>query len=1759
LFIGLAVAITATALTYTLTRAETVCQTGAYAQLCVERPLGPDHGPTTGGTTTTINGSGFISSWAQIGTGNYTNLDYIQFDAAQQSYIDLGASSRFLTTDNSIKFTLDVAFLRTDTTTTDGNGLTALLAVNRSGPDHLGTTNIVAVGRGGGASCPGISTGGWTACINDQSRNNIYVEVDRVNSSSAWGGYKGGANSQAATSSATADWRSVTIGVSRNNSSGAISNFATEKVYGATISKNSALTLDLKPAQRNSDGQCGLLDTLTDTFYANAGSGTITCGTPQVDSYTDGTATYYKQPYLEFNGGQYIDTGVDGNDNLNVFVDFQLTANNRPSGDTVVWGTYNSSLTQQCELRLAGTAYGGWGGYCRTDFKTFSPNIDYSTARLQYQKTGTTATMGGSTITGLGIMTGNPRTIWLGGLNYSGTFTTPNRVMIGKVYSFAIDKDDPADDRNFVPVCDFATGTGGMFDTLHNRFYPSDSGQAFTCPTPSVTFDGQPAEITQLTDTVITVKTPPHAVGVVDVAVTANGVTTTLPQSFTYQPQITTIVPNVGPTAGGNTVTVYGKGFGPPAGSTQLPYLEFNGTQYINTGVDQTGNVKITTELEQAILTRSSAFGSAGNAAGTNSCLRFVMHETGAIQYCYGSGSGAGTQVNIGQTYTPGTRYEVAIDNKQVYVDGSLKYTSPAGAPTNAYSMFIGAANLAGSPGLMFEGKFYFFQIDKDDPADDRNFIPLQLASGDQGMWDTLHSCFYKNDGSAPDCYGVAEITIDGVSCGNVVVLSDTQLTCQPAAHAAGTVAVDGAVNGVAASLPSGGLSYTYREPMSVSSVQPAQGPVNGGTAVTITGNNFLPFDDGYLPLEYLNFTGSQYINTGVLQTGVSKVKIGYQINSTTNNQGLFGVWDTATAANNFHIRTNVSNIRFDTNTVSGGAGATIGQDYELEYEKTATQDILRIDGAQVATKAPLVMVDSIEMKLGAASSHTGGVQYERFRGRIYGFQVWDGSGVPVRDFVPVKQLSDGACGMYDLMSRSFYGAASGSFPCDAPADVTVELGTAAEIASGTGAACSSVVVVSNTEITCVTAAHAVGDVGARVANDAEGATLAVGSGWTADGTHGFRYLAAPSVSVATTAQTHYVASGGSFVLAGALTDTNPVSPAGYPLAVCATINAVEKCANYTSGGAVINYSLSWTAAELGDGTYDFSTVPLSVVVKNTTAINGASVGDINANGLCETSGLTGNSVGYGELCAAATWAGTVVVDSLPPSLTITPAGSASWTNTQPLPDVAAAVSGGSGLSEVRYSWDVALAGTCESGGTEIAHTSTAGMVSLAAALGTHTLYACARDAAGNVATASETYNWENIAPETAGVSWSPSQAPWNDGSAGVTFSLVGYSDSGGSGLASSNNYSCVTGTGNGDTCQVTVYDNAGNSTVFTSPPNRVATVGPTIDITNPADGSWLNSASYWTNTSPTPQIDVTDLGGSDIARIAYAWSAGGLNAGCSNGTAVANGAVLAAPPQGANVLYVCAVDNAGNVTTTFAGFNWETVAPTCTGWSPSVAPWNRGQGVTFMPTGCADSGGSGLVNPGTCTTSGANGATCNVTVVDNAGNALVLSSPPDNVDAVGPSLDFVDATGPSFVESGSPLVAKIKLSPNLAPVVQWRYSLTPFPIDDVDGSSVCTGGVEVDLSLPPYDAGDFSLPLDLGDVPAGGFKVYACAEDMAGNIVFGQAEYNWRRPAPPEAPGTGLLGRSREITISMFSVVISAVLIACIGCKIATKRRNRL
>ncbi|GHU08259.1 hypothetical protein FACS189431_4200 [Alphaproteobacteria bacterium] len=1427
-------------------------------------------------------------------------------------------------------------------------------------------------------------------------------------------------------------------------------------------------------------------------------------------AYSDGTNNYYPMEHLEFNGTQAIDTGVIPTNSTKTTVIYDTP---RYAGQ-VEWlfGVGNSSTSTNIYGVSIGmnnqTRYRIWRGNNANSLDTAVGTSLIGKHTIKYSISDGTE-VDGTQIVGVlsttAISSNQPMV--LGGYRNlaDGTLNPDTSKFVGKIYGTQIANSVGVMVRDFVPVCSSA-GVGGMWDKVSGTFFGNNGTGSFACAPSTVTFDngGTPATCTNpvvVNNTTITCTTTAHSVG--NVKVTVNNGTETATSTnpiYNYHPTITAVNPDHGPTGGGNTVTVTGSGFsGYTTTDMNLADLPI--------GTNLRG---VTLEFDTSYNPGSGVldYGTGQNYIAFANGYHLVQFNTGEVRYYL---------LDENCTLGPGmesTIYEMVCDD---FYNNSVQFYDTGAEPDWMMSS-------------------YTFPSDADFIISDTQ---IYFASGVNPFETTM-----VRGVSVPV---QTSVQIGGQDCANVAVLSDSQLTCTvPAsnlggAYGEGVVDVSVTVNGQVAELPQ---SYTYRAAMEIAAISPSAGPVGGGTEVEITGHNFVPFGadlyhdtagNSYFSQESLTFSGTQYINTGITPDGISEIDLDFQLNSTTGIMDLFGssagcsnpscnmfIFEANSnagasgAGNYWRILYGGSGVTYTTaNFTFAGPTNTARHHFVFDAKKVYFDEEPKKDYTAV-TGSQATMPD---LYLGAQNSQGTGQSF--INAKIYSFQIEKNGGL-VRDLVPVCNAATGNAGMFDKVSGTFFGnSGTGSFACT-PMPTTATLDIA-----GTPAVCNNPVVVNNTTITCTTSAHTLGKVAVTVNNGVETADF-----------DDFQYLASPTVSVTTgTGSVIWLNNGGgSFTLSGTASDPN----GGQKLVVSATLGGVLKTytvADSGVAGSANGWSLTWTAAELGDGfTFDGSVSALAVRVENQTAYAGA-----NYAGVLATDG------DYREvLYGTADWAGKLDVDTTPPTVTILPlpASGGAWVNIQPTPTVSAVDNtGGSGIAVVRYAFADDLNETCSAGGFEIPSTSAGGSLQVAVPLGTTTVYACAVDIAGNVASTSETYRWENIAPSEAGVSWSPVEAPWNNGSSPVTFTLSGVTDTGGSGLASGNNYSCMILPVNGATCTVTAYDNAGNYTIYTSPPNRVSTVGVQIYLTNPGDANWVNSASYWTNVTPTPQIDVTDTM-AGIVRIAYSY-ADDLDAGCTNGTAVANGAVLSGVATGGAVLYACAVDAAGNVTQTFATYNYEVIPPVCTGWSPAVAPWNQGTGVTFMPTGCSDTGGSGLVNPLSCTTAGANGATCDVTVYDNAGNSVVLTSPVDNVDSVGPVLSFPDATGPAFVESDVPLVAKILLTPNLAPIAVWRYSLTPFPIDAGSGLSVCTGGVEIDLT-----AYDFAQPFIVPDsVPAGGFTVYSCAIDEAGNIVFGDGEYNWRKPVPPtppgesgpDVPGIPNTGLSLVVKIGIFIVILAA------------------
>ena len=315
----------------------------------------------------------------------------------------------------------------------------------------------------------------------------------------------------------------------------------------------------------------------------------------------------------------------------------------------------------------------------------------------------------------------------------------------------------------------------------------------------------------------ITATTPAGSAGAVTVTVTNPGAAGgSLANGFTYVvvPTVSSVSPNNGPIAGGTVVTIAGTNFA--SGAT----VTFGGTAATNVVVVSGTQITATTPAGSAgvvtvTVTVNSQPGSVANG------FTYVAPPTlTSVSPNTGSTAGGTAVTLIGTNFAAGATvtFGGTAGTNVVVVSGTqITATTPAAS--------AGAATVTvTNPGVLGASltNGYTYVVVPTVTSISPNNGPIAGS--------TAVTITGTNFASG------ATVTFGATAATNVVVVSATQITATTPAHAAGAVTVIVTVNGQPGSLASG---FTYNAPTTVTSVSPNNGPVAGGTAVTITGTNF--------------------------------------------------------------------------------------------------------------------------------------------------------------------------------------------------------------------------------------------------------------------------------------------------------------------------------------------------------------------------------------------------------------------------------------------------------------------------------------------------------------------------------------------------------------------------------------------------------------------------------------------------------------------------------------------------------------------------------------------------------------------------------------------------------------------------------------------------------------------------------------------------------------------------------------------------------
>ena len=186
------------------------------------------------------------------------------------------------------------------------------------------------------------------------------------------------------------------------------------------------------------------------------------------------------------------------------------------------------------------------------------------------------------------------------------------------------------------------------------------------------------------------------------------------------------------------------------------------------------------------------------------------------------------------------------------------------------------------------------------------------------------------------------------------------------------------------------------------------------------------PLPSGYTRLEYIEGTGTQYIDTGVKPDSTMRVKASFDPVS-TKDTFIFGArpsWNSSDlfvllhAASPDSLRDDWGNEKTSVPLSSVPISGTI--DVDKNANKTT------FNGSYVVTHGESTWSSQYNLYLFACND--GGVARQMTKARVRSFDMWK-SGNKVRGLVPARRASDGAAGMYDTVGGTFLGnSGSGAF-----------------------------------------------------------------------------------------------------------------------------------------------------------------------------------------------------------------------------------------------------------------------------------------------------------------------------------------------------------------------------------------------------------------------------------------------------------------------------------------------------------------------------------------------------------------------------------------------------------------------------------------------------------------------------------------------------------------------------------------------------------
>ena len=178
-----------------------------------------------------------------------------------------------------------------------------------------------------------------------------------------------------------------------------------------------------------------------------------------------------------------------------------------------------------------------------------------------------------------------------------------------------------------------------------------------------------------------------------------------------------------------------------------------------------------------------------------------------------------------------------------------------------------------------------------------------------------------------------------------------------------------------------------------------------------------------YTQVEYIQTSGTQYIDTGLFPDSNLKIETKIEVASTNQDISVFGSTTTTTGnsiGSYYHLTPYNNKWYYGANNSEGNGGSyspTIGTQYEIIFNDE--DGGIKIDGTSIASNRTFVGIANSTLTIARRGSSNNG-RFGHFK--YFYFKIYDkDTNTLVRDYIPCYRNIDGEVGLYDLVNDEFY------------------------------------------------------------------------------------------------------------------------------------------------------------------------------------------------------------------------------------------------------------------------------------------------------------------------------------------------------------------------------------------------------------------------------------------------------------------------------------------------------------------------------------------------------------------------------------------------------------------------------------------------------------------------------------------------------------------------------------------------------------------